>query len=152
MSRQSAVHGHRRGFRLVAAMACLLAGATFVAACGDDDSPEAAPSEQTTPEDVKAPMSEVLAKLPTMVSEGNEAKSAAAEGDFDTAATKYEELHEIWEEIEGTVKDTDADIYEQIETAQGLIKDGAENKNSERVATGADDQAAAVQQFVDANT
>ena len=151
MSRQPAVHGHRRGFRLAAVLACLLAGATFVAACDDGSSGDAAP-EQTTPEDVKAPMAQVLAKLPNMVQEGNEAKSAAAAGDFDRAATKFEELHEIWEEIEGTVKDTDADIYEQIETAQGLLKDGAENKNSERVATGAADQAAAVQRFIDANT
>jgi hypothetical protein len=150
MSGQPLVYGRRHGFRLAAVLTCLLAGVTFVAAC-DDDSPGDAKSEQTTPEDVKAPMSEVLAKLPKIVREGNEAKSAAAEGDFDSAASKFEELHEIWEEVEGTVKDDDADLYERIETAQGLIKDGAENKNSERVATGAADQAAAVQQFVDAN-
>ena len=38
----------------------------------------------------------------------------------------------MWEEIEGTIKDTDRDLYERIETAQGLIKDGAENENAER--------------------
>jgi hypothetical protein len=141
--------GRRIGTRFVAIVACIIAGAVFVTACGDDDSPSE--SSVTTPEDVKAPMSEVLAKLPGMVDLGNAAKSAAAGGDFTKAAEDYEELHEIWEAVEGTVKDTDPDIYEQIETAQGLIKDGAENENATRVSTGAADQADAVQKFVDAN-
>ena len=141
--------GRGRRFRFAAVPACLLATVMFVAAC-DDGSSGKEKSEQTTPEDVKAPMSEVLTKLPTMVTEGNEAKTAAAEADFATATSKYEELHEIWEEVEGTVKAEDADIYERIETAQGLIKDGAENENASRVATGAADQATAVQQFIEA--
>jgi hypothetical protein len=136
----------RGGFRVLAVMACVLGMATFVAACSDDES-SGSKSEQT-PEDVKAPMSEVLDKLPTMVDLGNEASTAASDGDFDTATEKFDELHEVWEEVEGTVKDTDADTYEQIETAQGLIRDGAETEKADRVATGADDQAAAVQQFI----
>ena len=104
-----------------------------------------------TPEDIKAPMSEVVAKLPTMVDGGDAAKAAAADGDFDKAAKEFDELHEVWEEVEGTVKSTDPDIYERIETAQGLIKDGAETKKADRVATGAADQAAAVQDFIAAN-
>lgn len=149
MSDQPVVHGRRRGFRLAAVLACLLAAVTFVAAC--DSGSDEATSKQTTPEEVRAPMSDVLTKLPNMVKEGNEAKSAAAAGDFETALSKYEELHEVWEEVEGTVKAEDADLYERIETAQGLIKDGAENENSARVSTGAADQATAVQQFIDAN-
>jgi hypothetical protein len=130
-------------------LALALAGAAFLAACSDDSSGET--SSGQTPEELKAPMSEVLSKLPTMVDKGSDAKTAAADGDFDKATSEFDELHEVWEEVEGTVKDTDADIYEQIETAQGLIRDGAENEDADRVATGADDQAAAVQQFIDAN-
>jgi Ribonuclease G/E len=149
VAEQPSVRRPRSGFRFLAVVLCLLTGAMFVAACSDDSSGETT-SEQT-PEDVKAPISEVLTKLPTMVEGGDKAKTAAADGDFEAAAEEFDELHEVWEEVEGTVKDRDADLYEQIETAQGLIKDGAESKNAERVATGADDQAAAVQQFIDAN-
>jgi hypothetical protein len=140
--------GRGPAFRLLVLAAGLLMGSAVAVGCGSD-SPEK--SEATTPEDVRAPMAEVLAQLPTMVATGNDAKTAAAAGDFDKATTDYDELHEVWEEIEGTVKATDADIYEQIETAQGLIKDGAETEKAARVATGAADQAAAVQQFIDAN-
>ena len=150
MSHRGVRRGRGSGFRFAALPACLLATVMFVAACDDGSSGEAK-STQTTPEEVKAPMAEVLTKLPTMVTEANEAKTAAADADFATAASKFEELHEIWEEVEGTVKAEDADIYERIETAQGLIKDGAENENASRVATGAADQATAVQQFIDAN-
>jgi hypothetical protein len=138
----------RAGSRRVAAAACLLAASAFMAACGSDGS---AKTTTTTPEDVPAPMSEVLAKLPTMVSRGNDAKTAAESGDFAQASSEFDELHEVWEEVEGTVKAEDADIYERIETAQGLIKDGAEAEKAARVSTGAADQAAAVQQFIDAN-
>jgi Ribonuclease G/E len=149
VAHQPVPHRARRGLRLFAVLPLVLAGPTFIAACSDDSSGDTKSAE--TPEDVKAPMSEVLDKLPTMVDMGNEAKAAAADGDFDKASSEFEELHEVWEEVEGTVKDTDADIYEEIETAQGLISDGAENEDAERVATGADNQAAAVQQFIDAN-
>ena len=42
-------------------------------------------------------------------------------------------------------------LYEEIETAQGLIKDGAESKNAARVKQGADDQVAAVKRFLASN-
>ena len=86
-----------------------------------------------------------------LVAGGDAAKAAAAADDFDKASQEFDELHEVWEEVEGTVKSTDSDIYERIETAQGLIKDGAETKKADRVATGAADQAAAVQDFIAAN-
>ena len=112
MADHSVLPRRRVGTRFVAAVACIIAAAAFVTACGDDSPSE---SSITRPEDVKAPMPEVLSKLPTMVDLGNEAKAAAASGDFTKAEDEYEELHEIWEAVEGTVKDTDADIYEQIE-------------------------------------
>lgn len=97
-------------------------------------------------------MSEVLAGLPVMVEHGRSAASAAATGDYTMALSEYDELHEIWEEIEGTIKATDRDIYERIETAQGLIKDGAEHDNAERIQQGADDQATAADEFAAANS
>jgi hypothetical protein len=127
-------------------------GLGALAACGGDDS-SADESTSTTgsPEDVKAPMEEVLAGLPTISAAGTAAATAAEAGDFDAALSSYDELHEVWEEVEGTIKDTDEDTYEAIETAQGLIKDGAENENAERVSQGATDQAAAIDDFIAAN-
>ena len=39
-----------------------------------------------------------------------------------------------------------------IETAQSLIKDGGENENAERVATGVADQADAIASFIAGNS
>jgi hypothetical protein len=132
--------------RTLAAASIGLLALGGLAACGDDDT--STDTETTSPEDVKAPMSEVLAGLPVMVEHGGKAAAAAASGDYTKALAEYEELHEIWEGIEGTIKDTDLDIYERIETAQGLIKDGAENDNGERIQQGADDQELAAAEFI----
>lgn len=142
---------HRRLTGL--ALASLLGLGSSVAACGDDDK-AGAPAETTAgaPEDVKAPMEEVLAGLPVMLEAADAAEAAADEGDFDAVLAEYEELHEVWEEVEGTVKDTDRDLYEAIETAQSLIKDGGENEDAGRVSTGVADQAEAVDSFIEGNS
>jgi hypothetical protein len=128
----------------------LLGLGSLVAACGDDG----ADTTQATgsPEDVKVPMAEVLAGLPVMLEAAAAADAAAVDGDFDAVLTHVEELHEVWEEVEGTVKATDRDIYEAIETAQSLIKDGGENEDVDRVATGVADQAHAVGSFIEGNS
>ncbi len=122
-----------------------------LAACGDDSKSDDT-SDSVAPEDVKVPMDQVLAGLPEIVEHGNAAAGAANSGDFATAAKEYDELHEAWEAIEGTIKDTDLDTYEAMETAQGLIKDGADHKNAERVQQGADDQADAANAFIAAHS
>lgn len=134
----------------------LTLGLGALAACGDD---EATSAESTTttagagsPEEHKASMDEVLAGLPRIKEAGAAAAVAAAADDFETILAKYDELHDVWEEVEGTVKDTDRDAYEAIERAQGLIKDGAENDNADRVRQGAEDQATAIDAFIEANS
>jgi hypothetical protein len=139
-----------RSFAVVTAAAVF--GLTGLAACGSDSGGDDASDVTGSPEDIKAPMEEVLAKLPTISAAGAAAAAAATAGDFDTASAKYDELHEVWEEAEGTIKDTDPDAYEAIETAQGLINDGAENENADRVVQGASDQAAAIDSFIAANS
>jgi len=145
----------RHPARRAAGLALTLAlGLGALVACGSDDDTSAGSdtTEAGSPEDNKAPMEEVLAGLPKIKAAGDEAATAAAAGDFDAALASYEELHEIWEEVEGTIKDTDRDAYEAIETAQGLIKDGAENEDADRVAQGAEAQATAIDEFVAANS
>lgn len=140
----------RPSARALAAAAAALLLVVGLAACGDDSSSDDA-SDSVTPEDVQVPMSEVVAGLPGMVDLGNAAASAGATGDYTTALAKYDDLHEVWEGIEGTIKSTDQDVYERIETAQGLIKDGAENDNAERIQQGADDQSDAADEFIAAH-
>ena len=112
--------------RLLLLVGALALGATSLASCSDDEPAKASANatSSTTPEEVKAPLTEVVVKLPKMLAGGAAAADAAAAGEFDTASEEYDELHEVWEEVEGTVKDTDRDLYEEIETAQGLIRTG----------------------------
>lgn len=137
--------------RIVAIAAIALLG--MIGAACSDDAEDGADDTPTTPspEDIKVPLAEVVAGLPALKSGGEAAATAAATGDFPAALDAYDELHEAWEGIEGTLKDTDPDAYEAIETAQGLMRDGAENENAERVADGAADQAAAIEAFIAAN-
>jgi hypothetical protein len=135
----------------------LAVGVGGLAACGDDDDTSSQDGTTTTagegsPEDVKVPLEAVLAGLPGIKQAGNTAATVAAGGDFDTALGLYDDLHKAWQGLEGTLKDTDVDAYEAIETAQGLIKDGAENENAERVAQGAAAQAEAIDAFIAANS
>jgi hypothetical protein len=138
----------RRAFAM-SAIGLLALGS--LAACGDDSTADDT-SDSIAPEDVKVPLDQVLDDLPEIVEHGNKAAAAANSGDFATAATEYHELHEGWEAIEGTIKDLDADAYVDFETAQGLIKDGADHKNAERVQQGADDQSDAASAFLAAHS
>jgi hypothetical protein len=138
--------------RALALTAVALLGVGSLAACGDDSGrSDDDASDEVAPEDVKVSMAEVLAGLPAILEHADAAASAGASGDYTTAEHEYEELHEVWEGIEGTIKDTDLDAYEAIETAQGLIKDGATHDNAERIQQGADDQRAAVEAFTTAH-
>ena len=110
-----------------------------------------APGAAVRPEDVIAPIAEVRLKLPALITLGNQARDHAAAGDWDGAAATFDDLENLWFEVEGAVGDADRDIYERAETAQGLINDGIDAEKPDRVATGATDQAAAVQAFLDAH-
>lgn len=143
----------RRSPRRAAAVlaASLLAVAPLAACGGDDDGDDAATSSTVSPESVRVPMSEVLAGLPKIVQHANAAAAAANTGDYTTALAESDALHVIWLSIEGTIKATDQDTYIRSEDAQGLIKDGAEHDNAERIQQGADDQSEAAAEFLAAN-
>jgi hypothetical protein len=132
------------------AVVLLVAGWSLAAGCGSDDDGATATTAASSYEEI--PMSEVLAGLPDLVASAEAALAAAEAGDFDATLDHYDELHEVWERVEGTIKATDLDRYEEIETAQSLIKDGGENEDAARVAKGVADQRAAVDAFVQENS
>ena len=107
--------------RLLLLAGALALGATSLASCSDDEPAKASSASTTSPEAVKAPLTEVVVKLPKMLAGGDAAAAAATAGQFDTASKEYDKLDEVWEEVEGTVKDADRDLYEAIETAQGPV-------------------------------
>lgn len=87
-----------------------------LSACGDDDDSAttvgAASDESLAPEDIKVAPAVVtagLTKLPATI-----ASAIAAIGTPDADA-KADEVHEEWESFEGTVRDTDQDLYLAIE-------------------------------------
>lgn len=136
--------------RLWLALALVLGVAPLLASCGDDDSAASTTTSTTTESGYEEiPMADVLVALPAMVAAGEAADEAAAAGRFDEVLAEYDVMHEVWEEVEGTIKATDRDLYEQIETAQSLVTDGGETGNEQRVATGVSDQATAVDTFVE---
>jgi hypothetical protein len=137
----------RRAAALVALAALGLGG---LAACGNDGSSSSTTTSQV-PEDVRASMADVLAGLPQIVVLGNKAASEGQVGAFDDANDETGRIEDVWKTVEGTVKATDVDTYEKIETAQGLIKDGAQAHNAERIQQGAQDQSDAVDAFIAAH-
>jgi len=134
------------------ALAGLLLAAALGAGCGDDDGGDAdAPTTEITSSYEEIPMAEVLTRLPALLAAGDAAGAAAEQGDFDAVLAEYDELHDVWVVVEGTIKATDRELYSGIETAQSLIKDGGENEDADRVAAGVRDQADLVGIFVEGN-
>ena len=142
--------------RLAVLLVALLAALATLTACSSDGSPSSGAETSAqgsskgtaAPEHTQVPVSEVHAKAPQLIQLGKDAKDAAAAGKWDEAAGMPHEIEEVWEQVEGTIKALDPEVYEQIETAQGLIGDGIEAKKADRVAQGSQDQATAVQKFL----
>ncbi|WLR46485.1 FTR1 family protein [Halobacillus litoralis] len=51
-----------------------------------------------------------------------EAKESVESGEWNVAKQEYEEFHEGWEGVEDSVRETDAEAYEAIETNMGLAQ------------------------------
>jgi len=104
-----------------------LAVVTFagLSACSDDDKSSSTTEAQVSPEDIKVDPAVVIAgmtKLPTTI-----ATAIAAIGTDDVDA-KVDAIEQEWASFEGTVKDTDQDLYlaieDQLDPLQEQIKNG----------------------------
>ena len=121
-----------------------------LAACGGDDSDSGANGDDTveevttttTPEEKDSSAAEVAAGLEHLVEEAKET-AAAAGTDKAKAVELWDETHEIWEEIEGTIKDNSEDYYIRFEDALALLEGGAEDGDAAK-ASGAADEVAAI--------
>jgi len=96
-----------------------------VSACSDDDKSSSTTEAEVSPEDIKVTPAAVVAgmtKLPTTI-----ATAIAAIGTDDVDA-KIDAIEEEWASFEGTVKDTDQDMYlaieDQLDPLQEQIKNG----------------------------
>ena len=100
-----------------------------LSACGDDDDSAttvaAASDESLAPEDIKVDPAVVtagLTKLPATI-----ASAIAAIGTPDAEAT-VDAIEAEWASFEGTIRDTDPDIYlaieDELDPVQDQIKDG----------------------------
>src|SRR5687767_4781452 len=90
----------------------------FVAltACSDDDDKATTASAVSGSEDPHAKISadaDVAVGLKKMVTEAKE--------------SGYDEAHETWEDVEGTVKEKEPDIYAQIEEDLTLLKNSGDD-------------------------
>ena len=116
-----------------------LAGLIGLAACGDDAKTAAtttAAGATVAPEDIKVDPAVVragLTKLPATIA------SAIAAIGTPNAAAKVGGIEEQWATFEGTVRDTDPDIYlaieDQLDPVQDQIKAGDAAKATATAAT-----------------
>ena len=118
-------------------LAVLVAGATisvFVSACGDDSgsgSGSADPTEGsggTSPEDVIAPDSAVTAGLNQSITDMHALADGVANGTATDA--QFEEVHEGWESIEGTVKKNNPEAYLGLEDALAAMQKAISDKDA----------------------
>ncbi len=118
-----------RPSRVLSPIAVLaVVGSVMLSACGSDDpsSSTLVPGETTlAPEDIKVDASVVTAGLTTMPA--TLASAIAAIGTPDAEA-KLDAIEEEWASFEGTVRDTDQDLYlaieDQLTPLQRQIADG----------------------------
>jgi hypothetical protein len=109
--------------RRASAIALTMVGLLAISACSDDKSSTA--TSVVSPEDIKVDPAVVTAgmtKLPATI-----ATAIAAIGTDDVEA-KIDAIEQEWASFEGTVRDTDQDMYlaieDQLDPLQEQIKDG----------------------------
>ena len=140
--------------RFTALLLALLTLATFAAACGDDDDGDATATGDSTkvtaPEDVKAPADEVAAGLEEMDQLAKDVVTALEDDDTDKASELYDEAHEVWEDVEGTVKDNDEDAYIAFEDALSSLETAAADGDVDKASAASVDISAAVSTYLEA--
>ena len=135
---------HRALGRL--AIVAMLVGPTFLGACTSDDSSNSDGGPTTTaPEERVATDAEVADGLAKM--QASVAELVAAGPDTALAAKADDELEPVWQEIEGTIKRNEPDVYVDIEDSMSLLSSGVEG-DEEKGALGAKDITTAIAEYL----
>ena len=128
--------------RLVAVGVACAALSVLVSACGDDSGSSssattaASTDETAAPEDVIAPDAEVTAGLNQAIADMHSLADGVASGTATDA--QFEEVHEGWEAIEGTIKQNDVDGYLALEDALAAMQTAVTDKDAAAAKTAAD--------------
>jgi len=118
-----------------------------VAACGSDSPKTNATASSSSSEDPHTKVStdaEVATGLHKMEDEAAEVLAAAS--DKSEAEAAGDELHETWEDIEGTVKQNEPDMYAQIEEDLAVLRDADKDATAKQAAE--DDLGVVIDQYL----
>lgn len=130
--------------------AASMTAALAVSGCSSSSSGGESDSSETTSEYAIVPDAEVTAGLAKVRTMAAEIKSLVAT-DKKAAEARFTELHEVWEEVEGTIKKNDKNSYLNIEDAMGEIKGGVQSDKADRVERGVTDLSTAMDTYLKAH-
>ncbi len=129
--------------RLVAVVVACAALSVLVSACGDDSGSSssattAASADETgAPEDVIAPDAEVTAGLNQAITDMHALADGVANGTATDA--QFEEVHQGWEAIEGTIKQNNPEAYLGLEDALAAMQKAIKDKDATAAKSAASD-------------
>jgi hypothetical protein len=124
-------------------LAMLLVVTVGGVACSSEKKDKAEPA----PEDLRAPASQVaagLGKLDALVGQIRLAVTADAK----TAKAQVKEIEEIWEPIEGTIRENDKDAYIRFEDDFAAIEKAVDAGDAAKTQTSTSDVSAAIKAYL----
>jgi iron uptake system EfeUOB component EfeO/EfeM len=105
-------------------------------------------SKAKTPEEVRAPASEVTAGLKKIQGIVEQVTAATVSGEQARAEDLDAQIEPTWQKIEGTVKANDQDAYVTFEDSFALIKGAVKSKDGAQASKGAADVDATVKRYL----
>jgi len=124
-------------------VAVLLAITLGAVACGSDKKDKAEPA----PEDLRAPASQVAAGLGRLDALVNQI-GLAVSADAKAAKEQVKQIEEIWEPIEGTIRENDKDAYIRFEDDFAAIEKAVESGDAAKTQSSTADVSAAVKAYL----
>ena len=124
-------------------VAVLLAITVGGVACGSDKKDKAAPA----PEDLRAPATQVAAGLGRLDALVNQI-GLAVSADAKAAKEQVKEIEEIWEPIEGTIRENDKDAYIRFEDDFAAIEKAVDAGDATKTQSSTADVSAAVKAYL----
>ena len=137
--------GIRRPVRRCGLLSAVAVGILLVTSCSSDSKP-ASPAATAAPEECHASDADVTAGLGRMTTSA--AKIAATVAAGSKVEHAQDQLEVDWEQIEGTFKGNEPDLYLQVEDAMTAIDNAAADGNSADTATATEDLDTAIRSYL----